>query len=264
MVVRAYDLWPKSSDGNRSEGSLAAVDAVLVSVALVVYSSAANRWPPFNHTLYVPVNVCFAGALTLVALGPLGLSARDIGLRGPLFPDLLLGAGAGAFVAAPLFIALVLPRAARRIADRRVEGLAGGSLAYQVLVRVPVGTALVEELAFRGVLYGLLAGSSTGAAAVLGSAVVFGLWHIVPTINLMEANRPGAPRRALLATIAGAVVVTAAAGALLAVLRDTRGSIWMPVALHASANSLATVAATKAHRRGAGNGPTPRFRARSS
>ena len=224
------------------------MNAVLLSAGLVAYNSVANRWPPFNHTLYVPVNLGFAGALTGVALGPLGLEARDTGLRGPLFPDLLLGAGMGAVVAAPLFIALVVPRAARLIADRRVEGLAGASLAYQVLVRVPVGTALVEEVAFRGVLYGLLAAGS--GVAVLGSAVVFGLWHIVPTINLMEANRPGAPLRAVMATIAGAVVLSAAAGALLALLREARGSIWMPVALHASVNSLATVAATRAHRHG--------------
>jgi hypothetical protein len=44
------------------------------------------------------------------------------------------------------------PRPPPLLSDARVAGLDGDEFAYQVLVRIPLGTVLWEEVAFRGVL----------------------------------------------------------------------------------------------------------------
>jgi hypothetical protein len=47
-------------------------------------------------------------------------------------------------------VALVFPGLRPLLTDARVAGLDGGELAYRLLVRIPLGTVLWEEVAFRG------------------------------------------------------------------------------------------------------------------
>ena len=60
-------------------------------------------------------------------------------------------------------------------------------MAYESLARIPVGTAVFEEVAFRGVLPGLIARTTTEPAAVGLSSLLFGLWHVlhIPVFMLM-------------------------------------------------------------------------------
>lgn len=45
-----------------------------------------------------------------------------------------------------------LPRVASAFIDERVSAKSAGPIAFDVLVRAPFGTALLEKTAFRGVL----------------------------------------------------------------------------------------------------------------
>ena len=238
---------------------------LLVAVALIAYNNLANLWPPFNGAAYVPLNVAATFLLGLLAYGPLGLGSTELGTAGIDATDLGLGLVFGALATLPLFGLTAFERGRRLIADRRVKGLAGAALAYQVVIRIPIGTALFEEAAFRGVLYGSWVDSGALPAA-LASSLAFGLWHISPTLNLIRANRPSAPTRVLVATVVGAILVTAAAGALLVWLREATGSLAAPVAFHAATNSLATLAAVRANRLQAvqSTPETPSARANSS
>jgi membrane protease YdiL (CAAX protease family) len=139
-------------------------------------------------------------------------------------------------------------RGARLLADARVRHLRGGELAYQALVRVPLGTALLEELAFRGVLFAAWRAEGTGVAAVV-SCAVFGLWHVAPAATMVRVNAPAARPSSIAGAVAGTVIVTAAAGAALLWLRVETGSLAAPFAAHAAVNSLATVAGATAGRR---------------
>lgn len=218
---------------------------ILLTLALALYNNLANLWPPFNRAAYVPANVAATAALLVVAKQALGLSAGELGVAGVSPADVALGLAAGAALAAPLLVLAATERGARVIADRRVSGLRGGALAYQVLVRVPLGTALLEEVAFRGVLFG--AWREEGAAAAYAvSAVAFGLWHVVPATTMVRVNFP---RAGLLRPVAATVAFTAVAGLGLAWLRVETGSLGAPLALHASLNSLATLAGARAGRR---------------
>lgn len=226
---------------------MAADDAVVVGLAaaLPVYNLVANRWAPFNRGLYVPMNLMVAAIVVALALGPAGLTAEAIvGSSSP-------SGGAFGFLLAvlaviPLFVLSLFERGARLVCDERVAHLRGLRLTYQVLVRIPLGTALLEEVTFRGVLFA--AWRDQGAVrAALASSFVFGLWHVGPTINLVQANRPNASTAATIKTIVGAVVFTTAAGIVFSWLRIEHGLV-APLVMHATVNALATIASVVAAR----------------
>jgi membrane protease YdiL (CAAX protease family) len=112
-------------------------------------------------------------------------------------------------------------------------------------LRIPLGTALGEEILFRGALLGLLLQRHAVGKAVAVSSCVFGLWHVVPTLQSLHAGVDllpggGAVRVALI--VAGAVTVTTAAGCVFAWLRLRGSSVVAPFLAHASINSLAALA----------------------
>lgn len=222
---------------------------------MVAYNDLVNLWPRFGQVLYLPLNLGLGAVLLVVAKGRWGLDAADLGLRGPLLGDLLLGVLMGAALVAPLLAAALHPRLAVRIADRRIRGMGPAQLAYNVLLRIPLGTALVEELAFRGVLFGAWRYLGDWQAA-LASSVCFGLWHITPGFNMARVNRPGAPLAHSGRVVAITVVVTTAAGMAFVWLRLRSGGLALPVGLHASLNGLATLAAALAVKR-LGSRPAP-------
>lgn len=195
----------------------------------------------------MPANLGFTAAMVLVGAVALALTRVELGLRGE-FSDTLLPAAIVAVFGLVVF-ALARSRHARLIADKRVAGLRGNELAFHVLVRIPLGTAVTEEVVFRGVLFAAwrAAGmSSVGAAAC--TSIAFGLWHIAPTIIGVKMNDADASRQRLVVAILGAVVLTTIVGLGLTWLRLETGGLIAPVALHAGVNSVGAFAAVKASR----------------
>lgn len=222
--------------------------AIALSVAAVAHNNVANWWKPFHGWAYVPVNVVFAGLVTIAAAAILGLSARDLGVRGDL-SDVTLPLAIVAVVGVSAF-SIAGTRHGHRIADERVEGMRGRTLAFYVLVRIPVGTAVVEETIFRGVLFAAWqeAGASTVGGA-LWASIAFGLWHISPTIVGVRMNDPSASARKLSVAVFGAVVFTTVAGLGLTWLRVWTDGLLAPIVLHAGVNSVCALAAARAWRR---------------
>ena len=50
-------------------------------------------------------------------------------------------------------------------------------------MRIPLETALAEEIIFRGVLLGLGLRTRPRLGAVVSSSIWFGLWHVYPTLG---------------------------------------------------------------------------------
>lgn len=220
--------------------------ALLLGAALVVYNNLINLWPPFRGLLYVPINAALTAALLALALGPFGLDSRSLGLAFDASAS-LVGAVMGFLLALPVLVVGIAPKSARFVADKRVSEISGLALSYRVLLRVPLGTALAEEVAFRGVL---LAALELGAwPAALLSSVAFGLWHVIPTVLMVEANSPGAGVRRVLFRVGLAVGFSSLAGLLLVWLRLETEGLSAPLALHATLNSTATFAAWIATKR---------------
>lgn len=210
----------------------------LLAGALLAYSAVA-----VDPAWYVVVNLVVAAVLVAGARRA-GLSWGELGLdRRALAAGLRLGGLVAAVVAAGLALAVAVPALHPLLEDERVAGAGWGLVAYRALVRIPLGTALLEEVAFRGVL---LAGWRRVAGtwvAVAGSSVVFGLWHVRPTLELLDANNLAAGAAATGFAVAGAVALTAAAGVGFCWLRLRSGSLAAPFVAHAAMNSLALVAA---------------------
>lgn len=232
--------------------------ALTLGLALVAYNNGMNLWYRFHGALYVPLNLALSAALLLAGAVAWNLDARMLGFGAGQGAGLAVGVALGAAAASPLFAALRCRRTARAVADDRVAGATPREIAFRALVRVPLGTALLEEIAFRGVLFAVMAPSGEMQAALWSSAA-FGLWHVAPAYNQLRANGVAGsrPLTTVVALVALSVATTFAAGLLLVGLRVRTGGLAAPFALHATLNSLSTVAAHLAHKRAA-DVPRPR------
>ena len=193
---------------------------------LVIHNLVTNLW--LSDRWYVPVNVATAVVLVLMAgTGGLGLSVGWVAV--------VVGSACGLLVVAVVALLVVLPTTRLLLADQRMAGVDARGTAWRALVRIPLGTVLLEEVAFRGVLPVVL--------SPLIAAVLFGLWHVVPTWRTLDMNGVAGSATTRVAAVSGAVVVTAAVGLVLWGLRVATGSLLAPAMVHAAANSAATVAA---------------------
>ena len=137
--------------------------------------------------------------------------------------------------------------------DKRVTTLDGPGLAYQVAFRIPVGTVLWEEIAFRGVLQAALRRVMSEPAAIAVASGVFGIWHIRPTAAALRVNQLAGDRRQAAARVAVGVGATVAGGVLFSWMRARSGSLAAPVLLHLTTNCVGPVAAwTLARQEGRG------------
>jgi membrane protease YdiL (CAAX protease family) len=213
---------------------LGAVVAVLATV------NVANKYGPHGTGLV---------AGPLVALGLVlfarraGLTWHDLGLsRRTLLPGFKYAVGAVTAVAVVYAIGAAVPLTRPAFQDVRYHLHLNAALITAFVV-VPFGTVLLEEVAFRGVLMGLVNRHRGAVWASVTSSALFGLWHILPSLRLNDANAAvgsafgtGVTGQAL--AVAGAVGFTALAGLLLCELRRRSGSLLAAAALHWATNGL--------------------------
>ena len=127
-----------------------------------------------------------------------------------------------------------------------VANMSGRELLLDVAVRVPVNIALMEEMAFRGLLYDSLQVRYSERTALLGSAAAFAGWHFsvtyvaVKQTNLADSVRlPGLLRPFILPiAVLGGMLSTAFAGLAFALLRKHTGSLAASIAAHWLVDSL--------------------------
>jgi membrane protease YdiL (CAAX protease family) len=222
---------------------------ILMATALVAYAITMNLWPPFNGPAYVPLNLVVVGWFLAIAFLELDLTDEELGFRGSADGALLSG-GIALGIGLVLLVAALPRRTASMIRDERVADLRGRSLAYQVFIRIPIGTAAVEEILFRGVLFAAFQDAGlTVVEAALASSAAFGLWHISSTANLVRINDPEASRGDVARIVFGGVVLMTLAGLGLTWLRVETHGLLAPFIVHTGVNSLATLASVIAARR---------------
>lgn len=194
----------------------------------------------------VPANMAAGGAVLLGAIAA-GESWEELGLsRDRLGAGARYGTAVFVLVVGVLVLVAVLPFSSGFLADDRVS-VGTGSMLFRVLVGIPLGTVVLEELAFRGSLLGQLRRRMSTRRAVLLSSALFGLWHVAPALTSAHANATlsglATSATGLAATVTGTVVVTTAAGAGLCWLRLRSGSLLAPAMAHYATNALAFLAA---------------------
>jgi membrane protease YdiL (CAAX protease family) len=238
---RQGELGDDRTAGAPRDGSIAEISFV---VAILAYSGVIDRLVP--AALYVPTNLA-AAAFAVAAARSLGVTWDAMGLRRDrVARGIRVGLVAVAVVAIAVAVVFAVPGGRRYLVDQRAVGGSGVHFAYQTIVRIPFGTALPEELIFRGALLGLLLQRHTRTAAIALSSTLFGLWHVAPTLGVLHADRVQALEHVdplgVGLVVAGAVVATTVAGFGFAWLRFRASSLLAPIMAHASINSFALLA----------------------
>jgi membrane protease YdiL (CAAX protease family) len=217
--------------------------AVAITIVLLVVVNVVDV--KVAHAALVVGPVCAAVLLWLARLA--GLSWQELGLgpgtwrRGLTWAAAIIGLAAIVLAAGA---ALPLTRDAFRDSRYHLD-LAHALLTAFVLI--PVGTVLLEEIAFRGVLWGLLRRTGGTVVATTVSSALFGLWHILPSLGLATDNEAignavGQGRSAQVIAVLGTVAFTGLSGVVFCELRRRSGSILAPAALHWAVNGLSVLA----------------------
>ncbi|OAH12320.1 CPBP family intramembrane glutamic endopeptidase [Streptomyces jeddahensis] len=221
-------------------------------VVVLVAANLLNNW--LAPGAYVLTCVISTAVLLLIARRD-GLTPADLGLGAPTLRRGLRWALvlAGAVLAAFL-LALAVPAGREAFRDDRAAGLSVEQLLWSVLVRVPLGTVLLEETAFRGVLWAMIRRRCGTTWATTVSSLLFGLWHLLPSRGLNRSNAAvqsalGSGPASVAPTVAAAIAVTAAAGVVLCELRRRSGSLLAPAALHWAVNGFGYALAWAVSRR---------------
>jgi uncharacterized protein len=204
------------------------------------------------------LNLATAAGLTTFARhagcsrADLGIGVEDAG-RG-----LRVGLGAAAVAAGGAALGAALPATRRFFRDRRLSDVGPGEAAYHLTVRIPLATALAEELLFRGVLLALFRQRRSPTAAVLWTSLLFGAWHVLPTIDHYQGNPASDlvadPSRGRRLAVLATTLSTTGAGGVFAWLRLRSRSVLAPILAHAAVNVSAYLAGRQVVNRQARSG----------
>jgi uncharacterized protein len=222
--------------------------AIACCAALAAYNNVIHKHP-WHYRRYVALNTCATGAALAAALGS-GLTPADLGFGPGAWSPGRPGAGLAAAAAAGWVGVAAIPAARPVLNDKRLTSLDGRAIAYQAAVRIPLGTVLWEEFAFRGVLQAALRRIMPQTPAIVVTSAVFGIWHVRPTLQALRVNGLADDRGQAVTRVAAAVGVTAVGGAFLSWLRARSGSLTAPVLVHLATNSGGPVAAWAVANRG--------------
>jgi uncharacterized protein len=203
---------------------------------------------------YVGTGVVGSAAMLGVARRE-GYSWTELGLdRRSVASGLAWSVGATALVSLAYTAVAAIPATRTAFHDQRIADASRAAIRQRALVRVPLGTVLLEEVGFRSVLDAMLRQRYTHREATVISSLLFGLWHILPARDVRASNAAmsGMVRAGFAGELlsAGAVVAgTAAGGAVLSELRRRSHSVLPPAAVHWALNGLGYVFAGRALRK---------------
>ncbi|WP_433251811.1 CPBP family intramembrane glutamic endopeptidase [Streptosporangium sp. CA-135522] len=166
-------------DAAAGGGAVLAGAVTVLAAANVLNNRLAPRLAPLTSA---------AATCALLALArrsgsswsELGFHRRSRGLR--------IGGALASAVAAVYAVGITVPATRRFFRDERALSLSRARAIEEALLQVPVGTVLLEEVGFRGALYALLARSHGPRTATVVSSILFGLWHVLPAIDMAAAN----------------------------------------------------------------------------
>jgi membrane protease YdiL (CAAX protease family) len=210
----------------------------LMSGAVVLALAAINVT---DHLLHPPWWVRALEGVGLLAWARLdGLSWPQLGLgRDRLASGCRWGFGAIGLVAGVYVIGVALPLTRPAFQDVRYDLPLPDALRTAFVV-IPFGTVLLEELAFRSVLWGMLSRHQPEWLVLVTTSVLFGFWHVMPALHMGETNRgvSEAVGASTAVAVVGTVVLTTIGGLVFGELRRRSGSVLASAGAHWATNAL--------------------------
>lgn len=212
----------------------------LVAVAAIIgVNLALHILPSTGLTL----SIVAAGVLLLLGRAS-GLSWGQLGLgRAHLKPGLRWGGGVVLVVALVYLVGVLFPATRTAFLDPRYHFSVPQAL-LTAFVMIPLGTVLLEEVAFRSVLWGMLSRHMSQWRVLLASSSLFGLWHVFPSLSFASSNQafadavPATGPAATMIAVTGTVLFTALGGVVAGALRHRSGSVLASAGMHWATNSL--------------------------
>ncbi len=216
-----------------------------LTAVLLAYSNGLSLWAlrrgespdRFFHRFNKPV---VAAMLAYAALRRGGLSSVGLHRQGS-GKSLLAGAGLGTALSLPPLFFFWRPV----LLDTPLEygpitRLTRRELLKDVLLDVPISIALLEELAFRGLLYSSLRRTLSAKASIISSAAAFAGWHFAVTTTAAAESNLGTAAKlprvlkpyVLPLAVAGGMLTTGVAGLLLGTLRERTDNLVGPILAH--------------------------------
>lgn len=211
----------------------AAVLMVMLAVNIAVHLGWGSLW---LGPLVAVALVVFARR-TGLSWSQLGLSRDRVG-SGARWALTAIGV-----VGAAYLVGVLLPQTRSAFLDARYHLAVSGAL-MSAFVVIPLGTVLMEEVAFRSVLWGMLGRHLTTWRVLVATSALFGLWHILPSLHLATSNQgmseavQGAGGSATLLVVAGTVAFTALGGVVAGELRRRSGHLLASAGMHWATNAL--------------------------
>src|SRR3954452_9960852 len=193
-----------------------------------------------QHLLASPWWLGPVEALALLAFARVaGLSWAQLGLaRDRTASGCRWGLGAIAVVTAGYVVGVLLPMTGGAFRGPRYH-LPLPEALLKALVIITLGTVVLEEIAFRSVLWGMLARLVRPWQLLVTTSLLFGLWHILPALHIgpnQAVAAVGGGRTALLVT--GTVAFTTMGGLVFGALRSRSGSVLASAGAHWATNGL--------------------------
>jgi membrane protease YdiL (CAAX protease family) len=238
-------IAPSPDETNRDpRAMLPALLAIAATAAVVAYGNTISSLPGERRAdILLWANAGATVAAVSFAAGAGGLRLGDLGL-GINTRNILVGIAIGGALSIPvmLFVILAPLITGDTVQAHGIEHLSLADLAWRVGVRVPLGTALVEELLFRGVLFALWLRAAGVHTAVVATAVAFGLWHCVISFDTVSSSGVVSSPAMVGLSYAITLVGLTAGGVFFALLRWRTGSIAAPLVFHWTFNAIAAIA----------------------
>ncbi len=180
-----------------------------------------------------------AAGLAVGAARRRGYTLESLGLdRADVVAGLRLGGLVSVAIGAGVAVLAVLPTSGAFDDDRFVD-LSAAEVVVEVCFRIPIVTALTEELLFRSVLLAVLLVALSRWWAIVASSLLFGLWHVLTTLDDLGGNdvTDELTGWGVVASTSGVVVATTAAGIGFCLLRVRSGSVVAPWLVHTAINA---------------------------
>jgi uncharacterized protein len=214
------------------------------TVGLVLAALAVALAVDRGFGAHVAVGLGLAACLLVVARVQ-GLTAADLGLARSTWPaGLRWGTAAATLVGAAYALAYLITPVRQALPES--DGEIGRAALWAVLVVIPLGTVLPEELAFRGLVLALLGRRYGVLSGTLLSSGMFGLWHIVASLGGGPANAAivgvvGGDAAGTATRVVVTVLFTTLGGVVLCWLRLRSNSLLAPMLAHWTVNALGVI-----------------------
>jgi len=223
------------------------MEILALSLCLIAYNVMLNLLHARVQSFaYVPLNLLVTALLLVWAHRAVGLSIEQIGLGDQsMLSSALWGILTGILIGGLIFtlITIYKPRFPLEI-TQNLQFFGMLSLLYRITIYIPLGTVLLEEIAFRGILLQLFSQISVANQAIILQSAVFTFWHIGLLLRVPLVVKLALTEKLAFVSIAIAIFIS---GGLFGFLRIHTSSLVGPMLAHWLVNAITTIALWRIH-----------------